>query len=558
MDDKTISYYNENAKSVSEEYNRGVSDAGRYFSAVFVPGMKVLDIGCGSGRDIQHLLREGIDAYGVDPSDEMLLVAIKKYPHLKDRITKGGLPNLGTPFNRKYDGIICSAVLMHLCKEELFDAAFAIKKVLNEDGVLLVSVPENRPGIDEHQRDSKGRLFNHIQPEYLQLLFDRLGFSVIGKWKSDDSLGRERYSWLTITFRLKYSAILRPIDKVESILTRDKKTATYKLALIRALSEIALTESKSARWLPDGKVEVPLLSIAEKWLCYYWPLFESNIFIPQIRGEEITCSKPVAFRVLFRKLIEGYQYAGGLTRFFLDYRADKLSMESKQLLMSLLKKIGDTIVNGPVTFSGGSLESGRVFGFNSCNRNIIIDSELWIELSLAGYWIRDAVILRWAELTSALAKKSIMPSAVIDLLLSTPEQERVVRDARLLYKTLQNKQCTWTGKDLLSNFDVDHIIPFSLWQNNDLWNLMPVSKIANNQKRDKLPENNLLAARKDCIIFYWGKLRSAHENRFDTEASKMIGTIISSDNWENLLFQSVSEAIETTAIQKGCERWQPM
>ena len=214
-------------------------------------------------------------------------------------------------------------------------------------------------------------------------------------------------------------------------------------------------------------------------------------------------------------------------------------------------------MSGPVTYAGGSLESGRIFKFNSRNRKVIIDSALWIELSLMGYWIRDAVILRWSELTSDLSKKTVMPSDVVDLLLSTPIQERDVLDARQIYAALQEKECTWTGRSLRSNFDVDHIIPFSLWHNNDLWNLVPVLPSINNQKRDKLPDHDLLVVRKDCMVFYWQKLRDLHKIRFDKEVKKLTGSKISTDKWQDKLFRSVSEAIEITAIQKGCERWQP-
>jgi tellurite methyltransferase len=30
------------------------------------PGMRILDAGCGSGRNLVYLLREGYDVYGVD------------------------------------------------------------------------------------------------------------------------------------------------------------------------------------------------------------------------------------------------------------------------------------------------------------------------------------------------------------------------------------------------------------------------------------------------------------------------------------------------------------
>ena len=553
MDNPTITYYSTEAKNISDKYNSVPSGIHQFFKAAFVEGTKILDIGCGSGRDMAELVKNGFDAYGVDASSEMVQYAQEQYPELKGRIEKGVLPNLEMPFGGTFDGVLCCAVLMHLPKEELFDSVFAIRKLLKENGRLLVSIPEDRPDIDENCRDDKGRLFNSVRPEYLQLLFERLGFSVIGRWKTDDTF-RPGYSWFTIAFTLKYSGVLRPIDQVESVLTRDRKTATYKLALIRALSEIAITEYKSARWLSDRMVGIPLSAVAEKWLYYYWPIFESNIFIPQIRGEGVECNKPVAFRASFTALIEQYKKRGGLTQFVLDFRSNTLSKDNMKLAQLVLQKISSTIVSGPVTYAGGSLESGKLFKFNSMTREILISSELWIELSLMGYWIKDAVLLRWAELTADIAKKEIMPSDVIDLLLTAPIGERDVADARTTYSLLTSKECAWTGKSIKSDFDVDHIIPFSLWHNNDLWNLVPVLPKVNNQKRDKLPSHNLLSDRKDCLIYYWEILRERYKIRFDTEACKITG-MKSPSSWHEVLFKNVSEAIEITAIQRGCERW---
>jgi SOS-response transcriptional repressor LexA len=123
---------------------------------------------------------------------------------------------------------------------------------------------------------------------------------------------------------------------------------------------------------------------------------------------------------------------------------------------------------------------------------------------------------------------------------------------------MPKKDCVWSGKALSNKYDVDHVIPFALWKNNDLWNLLPADAAVNNSKRDKLPEYALLSARKDCIIYYWENLRHAFPNRFEYEASKFAGdAIFKNNNWENRLFSSLSEAVEITATQRGITRWQP-
>jgi hypothetical protein len=82
-------------------------------------------------------------------------------------------------------------------------------------------------------------------------------------------LGRSGTSWTTLLLERRSGAQQRPIDQIESILNRDRKEATYKLALIRALAEIATQEARCAVWSGVGTVGVPIHRIAERWLLYY-------------------------------------------------------------------------------------------------------------------------------------------------------------------------------------------------------------------------------------------------------------------------------------------------
>lgn len=556
MDEQTIKYYQNNALEIFESYEQAKTGIAKFFTTAFPSGAKVIDLGAGSGRDMQILLDMGYEVSGIEPSDVLRKLAIEKHPGLEGRLEKGHLPNLPEKYSNSFDGVLCSAVLMHIPKELFFDSALGIKRILKRNGRLLLSIPLSGQELNANCRDENGRLFNDYNPEYLQLLFERIGFQLIGKWTSEDGLGRENRTWITMLFSLVNSSNIRPLDQIEGILNRDKKFATYKLALFRALCEIAMTNYNQVVWEKDGYVRVPVHLLAEKWIYYYWPIIESKHFLPQIYGETAAGKNPIAFRAPLQSLINCYKNNGGLHRFSLDLRNSTLAEEARVLTEASFKKIIRTIVSGPVTYAGGSLETGRVFQYIKGDKTVRFSTEIWRELSLMSHWINDAIILRWAELTAEISKKTVRPSEVFDLLLEVPLPERDVNEVRKFYLGEQNKECIWTGKKLNQNFDIDHVIPFSLWRNNDLWNILPCDSAVNREKKDMLPTRQLLLKRKDIIVDYWQRSHYNNHKRFEFEANRII-TSSFTHKWENNLFVFLLDAVEITAIQRSVQRWEP-
>jgi hypothetical protein len=101
---------------------------------------------------------------------------------------------------------------------------------------------------------------------------------------------------------------------------------------------------------------------------------------------------------------------------------------------------------------------------------------------------------------------------------------------------------------------VDHVIPYSLWHNNDLWNLMPTTKSINESKKAKLPKREILEARRDPMFRYWDIYRQAYPKRFEAEAAAQTGE----KNPEfSVIFQALIENVEVSALRWGCERWEP-
>lgn len=551
MDKDTQRYYTTYAADVSVEYSSG---SGRgvleYTDHAFPKGCSVLEIGAGSGRDMDYLLRKGYDIYGVDASEEMVNAALTRYPGLDGRIKVGSIPSQELYFDRTFDAVLCSAMIMHVPDEELFDSLYTIRNHLNEEGTVLFSYPLERPGLDAQGRSSDGRLFMLRPPAEYALIFERLGFRSLFNTEQPDSLGRAGYTWGVTIFQLD-SARSRSIDKVESILNRDRKTATYKLALLRALTDIASHEYNNSTWRMDGTIAVPLQSIVEKWLIYYWSIAESQEFIPQINGESASGGSAMRFRKSLSSVVERYR-SDGVMKFLSDYRSNALSDDED--VTTLMKEIATAIIKGPVQFAGGALNE-NLFSYDRKDESVLVPAEIWNELCLMGYWIRDSLLLRWAELTSRISKGQISVAQMTGVLLSGDLEGRSTVFSREIFSSMDTMECIWSGKTLQSSFEIDHLLPYSLWHNNDIWNMLPADPTVNNRKRDKLPTRSLLEKRKDHFIHYWQYLSEVVPHRFSLEMARFTGKR-KDHHWEQILFHTFVDAVEMTALQRGVERWE--
>ena len=90
MDPATLAYYTENATDVVRRYESVISPVEQYFATAFTPGARVLDVGCGSGRDAARLLKSGYEAYGIEPVAALRRAATAAHPELAGRIGEGG------------------------------------------------------------------------------------------------------------------------------------------------------------------------------------------------------------------------------------------------------------------------------------------------------------------------------------------------------------------------------------------------------------------------------------------------------------------------------------
>lgn len=211
MDPGTREYYTQHADRLGDRHERARAGIDRYFARAFRPGSRVLDLGCGTGRDVALLVRKGLEAYGVEPVDAMRRVAVERHPDLAERFWGGELPEAlpdlqehGGPF----DGVVCSAVFHHIPRRRLFDAAFGIKRLLKPGGHLLLSLRRLTGAASEEKRDGDGRLHNGVGPDEAEILFHRVGFDDVERWENEDALGRADFRWTTLLLRLRTEDML--------------------------------------------------------------------------------------------------------------------------------------------------------------------------------------------------------------------------------------------------------------------------------------------------------------------------------------------------------------
>lgn len=172
----TTAFYDAWAVSGQEAPRSALS---RHFESAFAPGARVLDVGCGKGRDVVALLDMGFDAWGVEPNDAMRAHALARDPRMRGRVEAAALPELDPPFGAGFDGVVCGAVLMHLTADALPASMAALAAVLRPQARILVALPEMLPALLADGRDPDGRAFVNHAPERVQALLADFGFALL-------------------------------------------------------------------------------------------------------------------------------------------------------------------------------------------------------------------------------------------------------------------------------------------------------------------------------------------------------------------------------------------
>src|SRR5437868_12173782 len=104
---------------------------GDYDFATFAPDMRVVDIGCGNGQQVQKLLQRGCRAIGIEPNRERL----QRCVDLGLQVVAAHAEQLPLA-GKTFDGVICKVVIPLTVETR---ALREIARILKPDGIAQIS-----------------------------------------------------------------------------------------------------------------------------------------------------------------------------------------------------------------------------------------------------------------------------------------------------------------------------------------------------------------------------------------------------------------------------------
>jgi SAM-dependent methyltransferase len=189
--EQTLSYYEANAQRfVQDTRDLDMDSIYEPFLTLLPPGARILDAGCGSGRDSRAFLERGYEVTALDASQAMVEHASR---HIGRPVLHMSFDQVR--FREHFDGVWACASLLHVPGHGMAEVLERLGTALKTGGVMYASF---RYGEGEAIRGD--RLFNDYDETNLDdLLRGRRDLGLLKVWRTTDLRpDRGDITWLNV------------------------------------------------------------------------------------------------------------------------------------------------------------------------------------------------------------------------------------------------------------------------------------------------------------------------------------------------------------------------
>lgn len=170
-------------EKIAEEFNKHHSNLTEHkaridFFIQNLKGKKILDIGCGTGRESKYFSEHGFDTTGIDLCSNLLKIATEKAPNAK--FIQMDLRKLDFPKN-SFDGIWAYASILHIPKKDAKRTLMGFNRVLKKGGLIFISLKQGKVErfVKYNEYPGKKRFFAFYSERELKNLVLSCGLKIL-------------------------------------------------------------------------------------------------------------------------------------------------------------------------------------------------------------------------------------------------------------------------------------------------------------------------------------------------------------------------------------------